>query len=93
MHMYSKELWDEIIRLHIEEKRTYKSLSEEFGPAPSVISRRVRKFLDAAKENAAQAEILDNMEEIRRLREELAETKKENDFLKKLAAFYAKETK
>ena len=83
--MYSKELWDEMIRLHLEEGRSYQSLHEEFGPAPATISRRVRRFL--------QAEILGNMEEIRRLREELAETKKENDFLKKLAAFYAKEIK
>ena len=90
--MYSKELWDEIIRLHLEEGRTYRSLHEEFGPAAATISRRVRRLLQEAKQDEAQAEILGNMEEIRRLREELAETKKENDFLKKLAAFYAKET-
>ena len=91
--MYSKEIWDEIIRLHIEEGRTYQSLYEEFGPTPKVIGERIRKYRREARENEAQAEILGNMEEIRRLREELAETKKENDFLKKLAAFYAKETK
>lgn len=91
--MYSKELWDEMIRLHLEEGRSYQSLHEEFGPATATISRRVRRFLQEAKQNEAQAEILGNMEEIRRLREELAEAKKENDFLKKLAAFYAKEIK
>ena len=89
--MYSKELWDEIIRLHIEEGRTYQSLHQEFGPTPSVIGRRVRDFRQKAKASETQAEICSNMEEIRRLREELAETRKENDFLKKLAAFYAKE--
>lgn len=91
--MYSKEIWDEIIRLHIEEGRTYQSLHEEFGPSAHTIGEHVRRFLHKAKESQAQAEILGNMEEIRRLREELAETKKENDFLKKLAAFYAKEIK
>ena len=91
--MYSKEIWDEIIRLHIEEGRTYQSLHEEFGPAPGVIGAHIRQYRIEARENEAQAEILGNMEEIRRLREELAETKKENDFLKKLAAFYAKESK
>ncbi len=90
--MYSKELWDEIIRLHLEEGRSYKSLHEEFGPSMYVIGDHVRKFLQDAKDNETQAEILGNMEEIRRLREELAEVQKENDFLKKLAAFYAKET-
>lgn len=91
--MYSKEIWDEIIRLKLEEGRTYQSLHEEFGPSPRVIGERVKKFMRDAKDNKTQAEILGNMEEIRRLREELAETKKENDFLKKLAAFYAKEIK
>ena len=90
--MYSKELWDEIIRLHLEEGRSYKSLQEEFGPSMRVIGDHVRKFLQDAKDNETQAELLGNMEEIRRLREELAEVQKENDFLKKLAAFYAKET-
>lgn len=91
--MFSEEIWDEIIRLHIEEGRTYQSLHEEFGPAPHTIGKRVRKFRQKAKDNETQAELLGNMEEIRRLREELAEARKENDFLKKLAAFYAKETK
>ena len=90
--MYSKELWDEIIRLHIEEGRTYKSLHEEFGPSAHVISDHVQKFRRNAQTNEAEAEILSNMEEIRHLREELEESKKEIDFLKKLAAFYAKET-
>jgi transposase len=40
-----------------------------------------------------KAKALGDMNEIRRLQDELAEVKKENDFLKKLAAFYAKETK
>lgn len=91
--MYSREIWDEIIRLHLEEGRTYKSLHEEFGPCIHTIGEHVRKYVRDARESEAQAEILGNMEEIRRMREELAEVKKENDFLKKLAAFYAKETK
>ena len=93
MHMYSKEVWDEVIRLHIEEGRTYKSLSEEFGMNPATISKRVVKLRNQSQKDAMKAKSLEDMEEIRRLREELAETKKENDFLKKLAAFYAKEIK
>ena len=91
--MYSKEVWDEVIRLHIEEGRTYKSLSEEFGMNPATISKRVVKLRNQSQKDAMKAKSLEDMEEIRRLREELAETKKENDFLKKLAAFYAKEIK
>ena len=90
--MYSKEVWDEIVRLHIEEGRTYQSLHDEFGPSAAVIGKHIRQFRQKAEHDETQATILENMEEIQRLREELAETKKENDFLKKLAAFYAKET-
>lgn len=91
--MYSKEVWDEVIRLHIEERRTYKSLSEEFGISEGTIGRRVRALRDAARTDEMKAQALQDMEEIRRLQDELDEVKKENDFLKKLAAFYAKETK
>lgn len=90
--MYSEEFWEHLIKLHIEDGRTYKSLAEEFGVAPEQIGRRVRKFRASAELDAIKSETLGNMEEIRRLQKELAEVKKENDFLKKLAAFYAKET-
>ena len=75
--MYSKEVWDEVIRLHIEEGRTYKSLSEEFGMNPATISKRVVKLRNQSQKDAMKAKSLEDMEEIRRLREELAETKKE----------------
>ncbi|MBP3806433.1 MAG: transposase [Oribacterium sp.] len=90
--MYSEEFWEHLIKLHIEEGRTYKSIAEEFGVHPEQVGRRVRLFRALAERDAARSETLSNMEEIRRLQEELAEVKKENDFLKKLAAFYAKET-
>ena len=91
--MYSKEIWDEVIRLRLEEGRTLQSLSKEFGINAATIGRRIRKLKAEAQADQAKAEILTNMEEIRRLQDELAEVRKENDFLKKLAAFYAKETR
>ena len=91
--MYSKELWDEVIRLHVEEGRTYQSLSDEFGMSPQTIGRRVRQLRAETETDEMKAKALKDMNEIHRLRDELSEVKKENDFLKKLAAFYAKETK
>lgn len=88
-----QELWDEVIRLHIEEGRSYKSLSEEFGISAHHIGTKVRELRSEAMADEMKAKSLKDMEEIRRLQDELAEVKKENDFLKKLAAFYAKETK
>ena len=93
MHMYSKELWDEVIRLHVEEGRTYQSLSDEFGMSPQTIGRRVRQLRAETETDEMKAKALKDMNEIHRLRDELSEVKKENDFLKKAAAFFAKETK
>jgi transposase-like protein len=62
--MYSKEIWDEIIRLHLEEGRTYQSLHEEFGPSTHAISQHVLRFRREAKDDVAQAEILASREEI-----------------------------
>lgn len=92
MHMYSKELWDEVIRLHVKEGRSYKSLSDEFGISAHAIGCKVRKLRAETEMDEMKAKALGDMNEIRRLQDELAEVKKENDFLKKLAAFYAKET-
>ena len=36
---YDKELKETIIKLHLEQKKTIASLSEEYGISPSTISR------------------------------------------------------
>lgn len=86
------EIQDKIIKLYIIEGRTYRSLSDEFGFSRSVIRRIVESYRKQAKENAESAKELADMEELNRLKAEIAELKKENDFLKKAAAFFAKES-
>lgn len=79
-------------KLHVKEGRSYKSLSDEFGISARAIGCKVRKLRAETEMDEMKAKALGDMNEIRRLQDELAEVKKENDFLKKLAAFYAKET-
>ncbi len=86
------ELKKRIIKLRLQDGRTYKSLSDEFGYSREVIARIVRQYQETAKENEETARHLSDMEKLRALQEEVAELRKENDFLKKAAAFFAKES-
>ena len=87
------ELKKKLIKLHLQDGRTYKSLSDEFGYSRDVISRIVKQYQKQAAEDEETAKQLADMQELRRLQIENAELKKENDFLKKAAAFFAKESK
>ena len=75
----------------LEEGRTLNGLAAEYGIAKASISNWVKQFREECQvNNKAQAEY-DCMKENLQLKKQLAELKKENDFLKKAAAFFAKE--
>ena len=84
---YEPEFKQQIVRLHIEEGRTYRSLTAEYGVSKASICKWCKEFSEecqkSASENPTAQNDLELMKENRRLREELAETKKENLFLKK----------
>ena len=92
---YTPEFKKKIVRLHLEEGRTYKSITAEYGVSKARISKWCSEFREECQ---AKADINPNtlneaelMKEILRLRRELEESRKENLFLKKAAAFFAKE--
>lgn len=92
---YEPEFRKTIVRLHLEEGRTYKSLKDEYGVAKSSIYKWCTEFSkecqQKAEANPTERTQLDLMQENRRLRKQLEEANKENLFLKKAAAFFAKE--
>ena len=92
---YTPEFKKKIVRLHLEEGRTYKSITAEYGVSKASISKWCSEFSEKCQAKADidlntlnEAEL---MKEILRLRRELEESRKENLFLKKAAAFFAKE--
>ncbi len=92
---YEPDLIRRIVREHLEEGRTYKSLTEEYGISKSAISKWCTEYSKECQEKSQtdptatnEAEI---MKENLKLRRELEEMRKENLFLKKAAAFFAKE--
>jgi transposase len=92
---YEPEFKKKIVRLHIEGGRSLKSLAVEYHVSKASISNWCKQFREECQEKAIsnpnnQTE-LDIMQENLRLRKELEEMKKENLFLKKAAAFFAKE--
>lgn len=92
---YEPEFKRKIVRLKLEEGRTYKSITAEYGVSKSAISNWCEEFTNEcqAKSQTDPTAVneADLMKENLLLRRELEETKKENLFLKKAAAFFAKE--
>lgn len=91
MKTYSEELKKKIVKLHIQDGRTIRSLATEYGIGHASISNWIKHYREECQTNDAAKSEYELMQEIQKLRQELAETKKENDFLKKAAAFFAKE--
>ena len=92
---YTPEFKKKIVRLHLEEGRTYKSITAEYGISKASVSKWCSELREEcqkqAESNPGTATEIDLMKENLRLRRELEEARKENLFLKKAAAFFAKE--
>ena len=92
---YEPEFKQKIVRLHLEEGRTFKSLTTEYGVSKASVSKWCTEFSNEcqvkSQNDPTATNDADLMKENLRLRRELEEAKKENLFLKKAAAFFAKE--
>lgn len=92
---YTSEFKQKIVRLRLEEGRTIKRITTEYGISKETLRRWCNEFQQECQAQSTpplssvnEAEI---MKENLRLRKELAEKEKEIIFLKKAAAFFAKE--
>ena len=88
---FEDEFKKKIVRLFLEEGKTKKSISMEYNVSVASISNWVKQFRNECQNNEKATNEYNYMKENLRLRKELEEVKKENDFLKKAAAFFAKE--
>ncbi len=87
----SPEDKQEVLRKHFEEGRTVKSLCDEYFIAHSTIEKWITDYRKECQKKPELKVQSDMYEENRKLRQELEELKKENEFLKKAAAFFARE--
>lgn len=91
MTQFSDATRKKIVTQHIQDGRTLSSLAAEYGVSKASISNWVHTYREECQSNDEAKTQLELMEEVRKLRQEKAELEKENDFLKKVAAFFAKE--
>ena len=88
---YTPEFKKKIVRLHLDEGRTYKSITAEYGVSKASISKWCSELRNECQTSPETKAEYDNMKEMLRLKKENDELRKENLFLKKAAAFFAKE--
>ena len=80
---YDEPFKKKIVRLHLEEDRSMRSLTEEYGVSKSSVVKWCNEFREECQSNPESQKDYDTMEAMLKL--------KENDLLKKAAAFFAKE--
>ena len=88
---FEPEFKKKIVRLHLGDRRTIRSLAAEYSISKASISNRISGFRKECQNNEEAKANYDYMKENLNLKKQLAELQKENDFLKKAAAFFAKE--
>ena len=91
MQHITEETRKRVVCEHIRDGRTITSLAAEYGVSNATVSNWIRKYREECQTNDSEKSQLELMEEVRKLRQEKSELEKENNFLKKAAAFFAKE--
>lgn len=88
---YDSKLKEKIIRLHLEQGRTVNSLAKEYSIGKSTIGQWITKYRRENRMTTSGEQHLRLQEEIKVLRKQIEEQEKENFFLRKAVAFFAKE--
>jgi transposase len=91
---YSKEYKLEAVQLARESERSVAEVARDLGIAPSLLHRWIQRLEDRDAETAfpGHGKVVEPEDEVRRLQRELERVKQERDFLKKAAAFFARES-
>ena len=91
MKKYDEELKTKVIRLHLQEGRSQKSLEEEYNLGRGAIYYWLKSYSKECQTNPEKAAEKQDFDDYLKLKKENEELRKENAFLKKAAAFFAKE--
>ena len=89
---YTKEQREEAVRLIRESKQSIPLVSEHLGISQSALSRWVTQAKKDDGEIKDGSLTTEELKELRRLRRENHTLRMERDFLKKVSAFFARET-
>ena len=89
---YTTEFKQEAVELASQPGQTVTGVAQDLGIRPSLIHRWRRELTEHGRQ-AFVGQGVARDEELMRLRRELAQVKKERDFLRDAAAYFAKEGK
>ncbi|RRD23352.1 transposase [Actinomyces bowdenii] len=87
---YSEEFKEQVVREVIDKERSITSVAASYDLVPQTVGNWVAKYKKehgSTEEREAAAEAV----EVARLKKQVRELQQENEFLKKAAAFFAKE--
>lgn len=88
--IYDQIFKDKLVKSHLEDGRTISSLVKEYGISRSTFHGWIKSYSEECK--VSEEKISPSVyEENRLLKKRTSELEKENAFLKKAAAFFAKE--
>ena len=87
---YSDDFKEQVVLEVINKDRTISSVAQSYGLVAQTVGLWVRKYRQSHPEVSDSGEVAESAE-IRRLRRELRESQAEVEFLKKAAAFFAKD--
>jgi transposase len=90
---YSDEYKSEAVRLANDSGKPVTQVARELGVNANMLHRWMREEREAQAAGKTRGGAKAEQEEIARLRRELARVTQERDFLKRAAAFFAKEHK
>lgn len=90
---YSDEYKSEAVRLVRESGKPLSQVARELGINDNMLHRWSREERDAEATGKTRGDVKADQEELARLRRELARVTAERDFLKRAAAFFAKDVK
>ena len=91
LHSYTPEFKKKIVDLHEKDRRTYKSIADEYGVSKASISKWCSEFNKEYQRNLQIMENNDLMKENARLKQENRKLRKKIAFLKETTIFLAKE--
>lgn len=91
---FSREFKVEAVRLVTEGGQGIAATARELGVSPGLLGRWKQQFTNDGKEAfPGKGRLAPLAEEVRRLERELKQVRQERDFLKKTAAFFARENR
>lgn len=88
---YSPEFKERVVREVLDKSRPHVAVAKEFGVTESSVSRWVQQYRKTHLAGEPIAETINADKRVQDLEKELREVKAERDFLKKAAAFFARD--